>query len=60
MKNADVREKAKSAGVKIWQIADALGIRDYNLSRKLRYELPEAEKKKILQIIEQLSAEVTT
>lgn len=59
MKNKEIREAATAAGVKIWQIADMLGIRDYNLSRKLRYELPEAEKKKILQIIEQLSKEVT-
>lgn len=59
MKNQDVREAAKAAGVKIWQIADVLGIRDYSLSRKLRYELDEAEKRHILQIIEQLSKEVT-
>ena len=59
MTNKEIREAAKAAGVKIWQIADMLGIMDYTLSRKMRYELPEAEKQKILQIIEQLSKEVT-
>ena len=57
MKNKDVREAAKAAGVKLWQIADKLGITDGNFSRKLRKELPEAEKQKILLIIDELSRE---
>lgn len=39
MKNSEVREHAKEKSVKLWQIADALGINDGNLSRKLRHEL---------------------
>lgn len=55
VKNTDVREAAKKAGVKLWQIADAIGITDGNFSRKLRKELPEDEKQKIFAIIDDLS-----
>lgn len=54
-KNSDIRTEAKSAGVKLWQIADVLNINDGNLSRKLRRELPENEKEKIRSIIRELS-----
>lgn len=59
MKNQDIRRVAAGAGVKLWQIADALGIADCNLSRKLRKELPQEEKDKIFSIIKQLSQEVS-
>lgn len=49
--NEDIRNAAKRAGVPLWKIAEKLGIRDSDLSRKLRRELPEWEKKEILQII---------
>ena len=56
MKNLDVRQIAKSKNVKLWQIADELGITDFVLSKKLRYELSEEEKASIFAIIEKLSA----
>lgn len=59
MKNEDIRKTAKSAGVKLWQIAEAVGVNDGNFSRKLRHELPEAEKQKILEIIDRLSKEAS-
>lgn len=55
MANNDVRRKAAGAGVKLWQIADALGIADCSLSRKLRKELTADEKEKIFNIIEKIS-----
>ena len=58
MCNQDIRRIAAWAGVKLWQIADALGIADCSFSRKLRKELPQEEKKKIFSIIERLSQEV--
>lgn len=58
MKNLDVRRAAAGNGVRLWQIADALGIADCNLSRKLRKELPDEEKKAIFAIIQDLSREV--
>lgn len=59
MNNQDVRLTAAGAGVKLWQIAEALGIADCSLSRKLRRELPAEEKDKIFSIIRELSGEVT-
>ena len=57
MTNQDVRRTAAGAGVKLWQIAEALGIADCSLSRKLRRELPAEEKEKIFGIIERLAKE---
>lgn len=58
MSNFDVRFAASKAGVKLWQIADALGMADSNFSRKLRKELPDNEKAKILEIIRRIAEEV--
>lgn len=55
MKNQDIRKTAAGSGVRLWQIADALGIADCSLSRKLRKELPDDEKKEIFCIIERLA-----
>ncbi len=54
-KNQDIRQAAERAGVKLWQIADKLGINDGNFSRKLRREFSAEEKEKILAIINELS-----
>ena len=58
MTNQDIRRTAAGAGVKLWQIADALGIADCSLSRKLRKDLPQEEKDRIFGIIRELSQEV--
>lgn len=57
MINLEIRKAAKEKGVKLWQIADRLGIWDTALSRKLRYELSEDETQKILDIINELAKE---
>lgn len=54
MKNLDIRTEAKNAGVKLWQIADELGMTDGSFSRKLRKELNHEEKAKIRAIIAEL------
>lgn len=56
--NVDVRRTAAGNGVKLWQIADALGISDCSLSRKLRKELSAEEKAAVFAIIRNLSQEV--
>ena len=58
MNNQDIRRTAAGVGVKLWQIADALGIADCSFSRKLRKELPQEEKDRIYGIIRELSQEV--
>ena len=55
MRNLDIRKAAKEANIYLWQIAEALGINDGNFSRKLRRELSDDEKGKILAIIMHLS-----
>lgn len=57
MNNLDVRFAANKAGVKLWQIADAIGVADSNFSRKLRKELPDDEKAKIFEIIRRIAEE---
>lgn len=50
--NQRIKEYAKEKGVKLWQVADELKIADGQLSRKLRYELSEAETEQIIKIID--------
>lgn len=54
MNNQEIRNEAKKKGIKMWQIAEIYGVNDGNFSRKLRHELPEGEKNKILAIIDEL------
>lgn len=58
MANTDIRCAAKASGVKLWQIAEAVGLTDSNFSKKLRRELPDCEKNRIYEIIQNLSQEV--
>lgn len=58
MKNTEIRQAAKMAGVCLWQIAERLGMNDGNFSRKLRKELPESERERIMGIIAELAKEV--
>lgn len=59
MANLDIRAEAVSHGARLWRVAEELGIADASLSRKLRKELPQDEKEKIIAIIRQLSKEVS-
>lgn len=57
MANQIIREAAKANGVFLWQIAEKVGVNDGNFSRKLRKELPENERERILRIIDELAEE---
>ena len=57
MANTDIKLQAAGAGVRLWQIADAIGITDSSFSRKLRRELPAEEKARYMEIIAKLSDE---
>lgn len=59
MNNNDIRRKAASEGIRLWQIAEVLKITDSSFSRKLRKELSQEEKEKIFSIIQKLSREVS-
>ena len=57
MANNDIRAEIKGAGLKMWQVADNLGVTDCSFSRMLRYELSDSRKAEILAIISRLSRE---
>ena len=57
MQNLDLRKSAKAAGIPLWRIAEALEISEPTMTRKLRHELPENEKKQLLDLIKQLAEE---
>ena len=57
MCNKEIRTAAKSAGVRLWEVAAAYGINDGTFSRKLRKELSQEENEKILAIIDRLAQE---
>ena len=54
MQNIFVREKIKASGLKQWEVAYALGINESTLTRWLRVELPEKEKKRICSVVDEL------
>jgi len=54
MANSDLKNEVKQAKVKLWRIAERLGMSDFSFSRKLRWELPEDEKTKIREIISEI------
>ncbi len=54
MRNQDIRNEVTNAGLKLWQIAEKLGINDGNFSRMLRKELSDEKKAEIRAIIEEL------
>ena len=55
MHNQDIRHEILGSGLKLWQIAEALGITDATFSRKLRKELPDETKARIRCIIAELT-----
>jgi len=55
MCNTEVRNAAKDSGIRLWQVADEIGMNESVLSRKLRKELPDAEKARLLDAIRRLA-----
>ena len=56
MNNLELRTKARRNGVRLWEIADKLGVSEPTITRKLRRELPTNEKQRILAIIDEIAA----
>lgn len=54
MQNKDIRQALAEAGFKQWELAEALGLHEGNLSRKLRRELPSEQKEHIFRAIERM------
>ena len=58
MANKDIRNAAVAARVKLWQIAEQMGMSDTAFSRKLRHELPDETKQEVYKAISKLSDNV--
>lgn len=54
MNNHEIRKAAQDAGLKLWQVAYALGMSDASFSRKLRLELSQEEQARIIAVIRKL------
>lgn len=57
--NIEIRIRAKTSGVKLWQVAEEIGMSDAAFSRKLRHELPNEDRERVLNAISRLAAEKT-
>lgn len=56
--NNDIRLLAAGKGVRLWQIAKALGVSETWFIRIMREELPEQKREQIIKIINDLAQEV--
>lgn len=54
MKNNDIKDSIKNAGLYQWMVAEQINMAESTFYRKMRHELPEEEKKKIYSAIEEL------
>lgn len=57
MKNKDVRSAIADAGLRMWQVAEALNIADTTFCRKLRRELSDDDKARVYAAIAELAKE---
>lgn len=53
----EVKAFIHGQGVKLWQVADVLGLTDGNFSKRLRKTFSDAEFRNIEQIVQKLNAE---
>lgn len=53
MNNLEIRQAIEKSGLTYYEVAHRLSIHENTLGRKLRYELPQEEKEKILKIIKE-------
>lgn len=56
-KNQTIKRAAGAEGIRLWEIADKLGIRDSEFSRLLRHELTEKDKERVLAAIDEIRKE---
>lgn len=53
--NMEIRKEVVKSGVKMWEVAEAMGIADTTFSRKLRRELPHEQQEHILTVIREIA-----
>ncbi len=57
MTGKEIKNTIICSGLKLWQIADKLGISDCTFSKKLRYDFSEKDTQKVMDAIAELSAQ---
>lgn len=57
MTGSEIKSMILSSGLKLWQVAQALGLNDGNFSRRLRKPFNDSEVARIKDIIAELSAQ---
>ena len=57
MNNLDIRKAIETNNFKYWQVANKLGMTDWNFSRMLRVELKKENKDRVLNAINELKEE---
>lgn len=50
--NTDLKQYAKKKGVHLWQVADALGISEATIIRKMRHELSDVEQARFIAAVD--------
>ena len=53
-KNMEIRDAARTAGLRLWQVAEAYGMTESSFSRMLRKELSPENNQKVIDIIHHL------
>lgn len=56
MCNKDLRTYAKEKGICLWQVAQALGISEPTMTRRMRLELSQQDKQAMRDIVDALAA----
>ena len=54
MRNQDLKDEMRIAGVRQWEVAEAMGVSEMTLVKWMRFELPEDKRQRVLQAIEQI------
>lgn len=54
MINKEVKKMMKEKGLFQWQVAEALGISEWQFSRYLRHELPSNKKRQVIEAIKKI------
>lgn len=57
MANEEIRKRLKNVGMKLWELADEMGVSEPTVIRWFRHELPTDKREKVEHIIAQAEKE---
>lgn len=57
LENTAIRTRAKEKGVRLWELAEIMGISEPTITRRLRRELPAEQQEEMLALIDEIAAE---